>query len=254
MDIPVNLLKSQLADPTPRYGIFVSAATPVTAEMAAAAGFDWLIIDAEHAPNDVMSLLAQLQATAAYDGVSAGVRVYEGDQALIKRVLDVGAQTLMVPMVDTAEQAEQIVQFTRYPPDGVRGVASGRAARWGLVDNYFAQAAEQLCVIAQIETTEGLANVDEITAVDGIDVVFVGPSDLGAALGHLGNAGHPDVQAAVVGAIKAIVAGGKVAGVYASSPESARAYEAAGATLLLVGVDLYVLAKGLRSLASDFIG
>lgn len=251
MDIPVNRLKQELGDGRTRYGIFVSSATPVVAEMAAASGLEWLIVDAEHAPNDMLATLVQLQATTGYP-VSAGVRLYESDQALMKRVLDIGAQTVMVPMVDTAEQAEDIVRFTRYPPDGVRGVASGRAARWGLVDNYFALAADQICVIAQIETAEGLANIAEITAVDGIDVVFIGPSDLGASLGHLGASGHPEVQEAVVGAIRSVVAGGKAAGVFATTPETARVYEEAGATLLLVGVDLYVLRKGLEALVTDF--
>ena len=251
MDLPLNTFKRALHDGSTKVGIFVSAADPAAAELAAVSGFDWLIIDSEHAPNDLRTMMSQLQATYVYD-VGVGVRPYEGDQALLKRMLDIGAQTVMIPMVDTAEQAAEVVSFTRYPPQGVRGVASARAARWTAVAGYHAKANDEICVIAQIETQVGLDNLDAIIAVEGVDAVFVGPSDLAASLGHLGNPKHPDVQSAVLDAIARISAAGMPAGVFASTPDAARLYADAGATLMLVGVDMYVLAKGLAALRDQF--
>lgn len=253
MDIPINSLKARIAadDPAPHIGVFSSFADPYAGEMVAAAGFDWVVYDAEHAPNNLRSLLGQAQAANGYP-IDVAVRPWTHDKELVKQLLDLGFLTLMVPMVDTADQAEAIVSWTRYPPAGGRGVASGRAARWGLVDNYFAQANEQICVIAQIETVEGHRNIEAIAAVEGIDALFIGPSDLGASMGHLGNAGHPDVKAAVLDAISRVRSVGKPVGVYASSEEAARDFAAAGATLMLVGVDAYVLSKGLAALAATF--
>jgi len=253
MDLPLNSLKARLSadDPTPHIGLFSSLADNYAGEMVAAAGFDWVVYDAEHAPNDIRSLLGQAQAASGYD-IDVAVRPWTHDKELFKRILDVGFQTLMVPMVDTPAQAEAIVSWTRYPPAGGRGVASGRAARWGLVDNYFARANDQICVVAQIETVEGYNNIEAIAGVSGIDALFIGPSDLGASMGHLGNAGHPDVKAAVLDAIARVRAAGKPVGVYASNEDAAREFAAAGATLMLVGVDAYVLSKGLAALAARF--
>lgn len=234
-----------------QFGIFVSLGDPVAAEIAACSDMDWVIVDMEHAPNDMRTAMTQLQSTFGYD-TDVVVRPYEGDQALIKRVLDIGAQTLMIPMVETAEQAAELVGFARYPSAGVRGVASARAARWGNVDDYFASANNELCLIAQIESPEGAANIDAICAVDGIDALFVGPSDMAASLGHIGNPGHPDVQAAVLGALSAISANGKPAGVYGATPDAAQRYAEAGATFVMVGVDTMILSKGINALAAQF--
>jgi len=251
MEPIANAFKAALATGEMQYGIFVSLADPVAAEIAACSDMDWVIVDLEHAPNDMRTALSQLQATFGYD-TRVVVRPYEGDQALIKRVLDIGAQSIMVPMVDTAAQAEQIVSWARYPLAGSRGVASARAARWGRVDGYFATANDEVCVIAQIESREGAANVADIAAVDGIDALFVGPSDMAAALGHIGNPGHPDVQEAVLGAISAIAAAGKPAGVYGATPEAAQRYADAGATFVMVGVDTMLLSKAINDLAARF--
>lgn len=252
-DPRTNRFKGRLTEPGMQFGIFVALADAVCAEIAAGSDMDCLIIDTEHAPNDMGSTLAQLQATFGYD-IDVIVRAYEGDKALIKRLLDIGAQTLLVPMVDTAEQAEQIVSYTRYPPGGVRGVASARAARWTQVGGYFDSADDNICLIAQIESTEGVANIDAICAVDGVDALFVGPSDMAAALGHLGNPGHPDVQDAVLGALRTITANGKPAGVYGATPEAAERYAEAGATLVIVGVDTIVYSNALNQLAARFKG
>lgn len=246
-----NTFKQRLGRDDVRYGIFVSLADPVAAEIAAASDMDWLIVDTEHAPNDLRTALGQLQATDGYD-TDVVVRPYEGDRALIKRLLDIGATSLLIPMVDTAAQAAEVVAYTRYPPGGSRGVASARAARWGRVDGYFDTADREICVIAQIESQQGLTNLDAIAAVDGVDALFVGPSDLAAALGHLGEPGHPDVQAAVLGAIGSIRAAGKPAGVYGATPEAAKRYTEAGANLVVVGVDTMILSGAINQLAGRF--
>lgn len=253
MELRTNAFKQRLTDGSGevQFGLFISLADPVCAEIAATSNLDWLIIDTEHAPNEIRSTLAQLQATLAYD-VDVVVRPWVGDQALIKRMLDIGAESLLIPMVDTAEQAADLVRAVRYPPDGVRGVSSARAARWTRVDDYFAAANDQVCLIAQIESRSGLDNLSAIAAVDGVDGLFVGPSDLAAALGHVGNPGHPDVQAAVTGAIEAIVAAGKPAGVYGATPDAAQRYADAGATLVIIGVDTIVLAKSIDALVAQF--
>lgn len=246
-----NPFKTKLSGTDVQYGLFVSLGSAVCAEIAAASDLDCLIVDTEHAPNDVADTLAQLQATDGYQ-TDVIVRATEGDKALIKRLLDVGVQTLLVPMVDTPEQAADIVSYTRYPPAGVRGVASARAARWGRVPYYFASADDTICLICQVETVEALANLDAICAVDGVDALFVGPSDTAAALGHLGNPGHPEVQDAVIGALERIVANGKPAGVYGATPQAAARYAEAGAKLVIVGVDTIVLSNGINQLAAAF--
>ena len=257
MDPIINTFKQQLTDPATRdqvkYGLFVSLADPVAAEIAAASDMDWLIIDTEHAPNDLRTTLVQLQATEAY-GPEIVVRPQEGNRALVKRLLDIGAQTLLVPMVDTAEEAAEVVAWTRYPPNGLRGVASARAARWGRVDDYFGTADDQVCVIAQIESREGMNNLDAICAVDGVDALFVGPSDLAADMGYVGNSSHPEVQEAVLTTLRQISANGKPAGVYAATPETAERYAEAGATLVIVGVDTMVLSGAFNDLAARFKG
>ena len=253
MKMPRNEFKARLREPhaAPQFGLWVSLADAVAAEIASVAGFDWIVIDGEHSPNDIGSTLTQLQAAYGYDA-SPIVRPPEGSTVLIKQLLDIGAQTLLIPMVNTPEQAEQLVAATRYPPRGVRGVASARSARWGQVEDYWANADDEVCLIVQIETLEGLDNLEAIAAVDGVDALFIGPSDLGAALGHLGNVGHPDVIAAVTDALSRIAATGKPGGVLTLQPDVARGYIDAGASFVAVGVDTVLLSRAAQGLVEEF--
>ena len=253
MDMPINHFKQRLRSGEPQIGLWLGLADAYCAELAANAGFDWLLIDGEHAPNDLRGMLAQLQAVAPYPS-QAVIRPVIGDTALIKQVLDIGAQTLLVPMVETAEQAQQLVKAMHYPPKGIRGVGSAlaRASRWNTLPGYLDHADEQMCLLVQIENKEGLANLDEIVAVQGVDGVFIGPADLSAAMGHRGNPGHPEVQAAIEDAIVRIVKAGKAAGILCADEKLARRYIELGAAFVAVGVDTTVLMRGLRELAGKF--
>ncbi|BDV32309.1 2,4-dihydroxyhept-2-ene-1,7-dioic acid aldolase [Microbacterium terricola] len=224
------------------------------AEICAGSGLDWMLIDMEHSPNGLDSVLAQLQAVAAYP-ITPVVRVPIGDIVTIKQVLDLGAQTLLVPMVSTAAEARAIVEAVHYPPRGRRGVGSAlaRSARWNRVDDYLENAADHVSVFVQIETAEGVDNATAIAAVDGIDGVFVGPSDLAASMGLLGEQSHPDVVASVRKAFDAVRATGKPVGVNAFDPAVADAYAGAGASFILVGADVALLARGSEALASRWI-
>jgi len=253
MDMPINTFKQRLQSGETQIGLWLGLADPYCAELAANAGFDWLLIDGEHAPNDLRSLLGQLQAIAPYPS-QAVIRPVIGDTALIKQVLDIGAQTLLVPMVETAEQARQLVRAMRYPPSGVRGVGSAlaRASRWNTLPGYLDHADAQMCLLVQIENREGLANLDAICAVEGVDGVFIGPADLSAAMGHRGNPGHPEVQAAIEDAIVRIRDAGKAAGILSADQKLARRYIELGAAFVAVGVDTTVLMRGLQGLAGMF--
>jgi 4-hydroxy-2-oxoheptanedioate aldolase len=253
MDMPINRFKQRLRSGTPQIGLWLGLADAYCAELAANAGFDWLLIDGEHAPNDLRGMLAQLQAVAPYPS-QAVIRPVIGDTALIKQVLDIGAQTLLVPMVESAEQARQLVRAVQYPPTGVRGVGSAlaRASRWNSIPGYLDQADEQMCLLVQIENMQGLANLDEILAVEGVDGVFIGPADLSAAMGQRGNPGHPEVQAAIEDAIVRIVKAGKAAGILSADEKLARRYIELGAAFVAVGVDTTVLMRGLQGLVGKF--
>lgn len=253
MQMPKNEFKRALAAGETQIGLFLGLANAYTAEVVASTGFDWLLIDGEHGPNDLRAIIEQLQALAPYP-VRPVVRTVDHDTARIKQLLDGGAQTLMVPMVESADDAEQLVRAMRYPPHGVRGVgtAMARAARWNGVKDYFGQADQEMCLIVQIESTTGLAALAEILQVEGVDAVFIGPSDLAASMGHLGNPGHPQVKEAVEGAIAAIAAAGKAAGVFSADPAVAAAYQAMGARFLLVGVDALLLRNSALALADKF--
>lgn len=251
MELPRNEFKRRLGEPGVQYGMWVSLADPVAAEISASAGFDWIMIDAEHSPNDLRTLLSQLQAAYGYP-VSPVIRPPRGDSVLIKQYLDIGAQTVLIPMVETAEQAAEMVAATRYPPKGIRGVSTSRASRWGRADNYWSEVDDEMCVLVQVETIKGMANLMEIAMTDGVDGVFIGPSDLGAALGHLGDARHPNVVDSVCEAISMIVAAGKPAGVLSVQPDLARKFRNAGATFVAIGVDTSLLAKGTASLIESF--
>ncbi|MFL0565599.1 HpcH/HpaI aldolase/citrate lyase family protein [Microbacterium sp. 179-I 1D1 NHS] len=235
----------------PLAGMWVCSGSPLVAEICAGAGLDWLLIDMEHSPNGLESVLAQLQAVAAAP-VTAVVRVPIGDVVTIKQVLDVGAQNILVPMVDTAAQAAELVEAVRYPPRGRRGVgaALARSARWNRVEDYLADADRHVSLFVQVETTEGVRNAAEIAGVDGVDGVFVGPSDLAASMGLLGAQTHPDVVAAVLEAFIAVRGAGKPVGVNAFDPDAAQRYLDEGASFVLVGADVALLARGSEALAA----
>ncbi len=250
-----NSFKAALAAKNKQIGLWLSMADPYLAETSATAGFDWLLIDGEHAPNDVRSTLSALQAVAPYRSQPV-VRAVSGEVALIKQLLDIGAQNILVPMVDTPEQAAQLVSATRYPPFGIRGVGSavGRASRWSARADYLDVADSEVCLLVQAETTRALGNLQAICDVDGVDGVFIGPADLAASMGHRGNPGHPEVQAAIEQAIRTIVGSGKAAGTLMSNPALARRYLELGCTYVAVGVDILLYASAARKLAADFLG
>ena len=239
MQMPHNRFKAALAGSSTQYGLWAGFATGYAAEIAAGTGYDWLLIDGEHAPNTVPSILGQLQAVAPYPTAPV-VRAVNGDSTLIKQLLDIGVQSLMVPMVETAEQARQLVRAMRYPPHGIRGVGGGlaRATRWDGVPDYLATAHEELCLIVQVESKLGVENVAEIAAVEGVHAVFVGPADLSSGLGFPGNPGHPQVQEKIRSAIEATLAAGKVAGILAPFEEDAKRYREWGCQFIAVGIDI----------------
>ncbi|MGW9114444.1 HpcH/HpaI aldolase family protein [Microbacterium sp. NPDC055683] len=243
------------ASPRPLYGGWACAGSPVTAEIMAGSGLDWVLIDMEHAPNGLESVLAQLHAVSGYDA-TAVVRVPSADPVVIKQVLDLGAQTILVPMISTAADARTVAEAAQYPPAGHRGVGSAlaRSARWNRVDDYLRTAAEHVAVFVQVETEEGVANARAIAEVPGIDGVFVGPSDLAASMGLIGQQTHPEVVAAVHRAFEAVTAAGSPVGVNAFDPSVARAYVDAGARFVLVGADVALVARASEALAREFIG
>jgi len=249
-----NPFKAALAARQAQIGLWMSAATPYLAEVSATAGFDWLLVDGEHAPNDVRSILQTLQVLAPYRSQPV-VRAVSGETALIKQLLDIGARTLLIPMVDTAEQAAALVRATRYPPFGVRGVGSavGRVSQWSARKDYLAVADDEVCLLVQAETVTAMQNLEAICAVDGVDGVFIGPADLAASMGHRGNPGHPEVQAQIEAAMRTIIASGKAAGTLTSDNTLARRYLELGCTFVATGVDVLVYANAARNLAAEFL-
>ena len=253
MKLPSNVFKQALRQGKPQIGLWVGLADAYAAELLASAGFDCLVIDAEHAPNDPRSVLAQLQAMAPYP-VHPIVRPVRGAADLIKQYLDIGAQTLIIPMVDTAEQARQMVAATRYPTRGVRGVGSAmaRASRWSQIDDYLRLSDDEMCVLVQAETVSALTNLEAIAAVEGVDGIFFGPSDLAASMGLLGRPDDPAVQAAIAQGIATVKREGKAAGTLASDRRLAREYLNQGALFVAVGVDTSILVKAAKELAAEF--
>jgi len=254
MTLPDTFGARLAAESRPLVGLWVCSGNPIMAEIAAGSGMDWVLIDAEHSPNGLESILAQLHAVSAYP-VAPVVRVPTGDPVVIKQVLDLGAQNLLVPMVDSPEQAAGLVRAVRYPPAGIRGVgaALARSARWNRVDHYLRDAASAVSLTVQIESAAAVAAVDRILAVDGVDAAFVGPADLAASMGHLGRTDHPDVVAAVLTAIAAGRAANVPVGVNAFVPDDAERYLQAGARFVAVGADVSVFARASESLADRFI-
>lgn len=250
----INRFKQALLQGTPQIGLWLGLANSYSAELLAGAGFHWLLIDGEHAPNDLRTVLAQLQAIAPYDSQPV-VRPACNDPVLIKQLLDVGAQTLLLPMIQSAEEARAAVRACHYPPQGIRGVGSAlaRASRWNREADYLKRAGEQICTLVQIETRKGIEALPAILAVEGIDGVFIGPADLSADMGFAGNPRHPEVQAAIVAAIGTIRAAGKAPGILMADETLARQYLALGALFVAVGVDTTLLARTAESLAATFI-
>ncbi len=248
-----NHFKRALQEKRPQIGLWLGLCSSYSAELLAGAGFDWLLIDGEHAPNNVQTVLGQLQAVAPYPSQPV-VRPPWNDAVIIKQLLDVGAQTLLIPMIQNAEQARDAVRATRYPPHGVRGVGSAlaRASRWNRVPDYLQQADEQMCVLVQIETREAVKNLDAILQVEGVDGVFIGPADLSADMGFAGNPQHPEVQRTIDDAIAHIRAAGKAPGILMANKALAQRYLEAGALFVAVGVDTTLLARAAEALADEF--
>lgn len=253
MKQPHNAFKAALAGGDAQIGLWLSLADAYVAEMIATAGFDWLLIDAEHAPNDLRTVLAQLQAVAPYP-VSAVVRPVIGNATLIKQYLDAGVQSLLVPMVHSAAHAAEVVASTRYAPRGTRGLggAMARVTRWSRVEDYVAHAHDEICVLVQAESKEAMANLAAIAAVDGVDGVFFGPADLSASMGHLGEPDHPEVLAAIDAGIATVLAAGKAPGIISTDPTVSERYLRAGVLFMAVGVEADLLIRAAVDLAARF--
>jgi 4-hydroxy-2-oxoheptanedioate aldolase len=251
--MPVNRLKHALHDGQVQIGLWSSLSSHIAAEIVAGAGFDWILIDTEHSPNDLADVHRQLQAMQG-SATAAVVRPPWNDPVVFKRLLDIGVQSLLVPYVQSADEARRAVAATRYPPAGIRGVATTtRANRYGRVKGYLGRAHDEICVIVQIETRAALARLEDIAAVDGVDGLFIGPSDLAADMGHLGDNAHPDVRAAIDDAIGRIRRTGKAAGILAPVEADARRWLELGSNLLAVGSDAGILARQADALAAKFL-
>ncbi len=252
MEMPVNRFKRALCEGRPQIGLWSVLANASVTELLGASGYDWLLIDMEHAPNELPGVQAQLQALRS-PVTTPIVRPPWNDMVWVKRVLDLGAQTLLIPYVQTAAEAARAVSNMRYPPAGRRGVAGGtRATQWGRIRDYYQRAEEELCLLVQVESRQGLENLDAIAATPGVDGVFIGPADLSADMGHLGDAQHPQVQGAIEDAVRRIRQAGRAAGILARGEEQGRKWLEAGCLFVAVGVDASLLAQAADGLAAKF--
>jgi 4-hydroxy-2-oxoheptanedioate aldolase len=252
MDMPVNPLKRALREGRAQIGLWSSLSSHYSVEVLAGSGFDFLLLDTEHSPNELPMVHNQLQAMVGGTAEPV-VRPAWNDAVLFKRLLDLGVQNLLVPFVQTADEARRAVAATRYPPEGIRGVSVAmRANRFGRVKDYAKRAHEEMCVLGQLETRTALENLESIAAVDGLDGLFIGPSDLAADFGHLGNSGHPTVRAAIDDAVARIRKAGKVAGILALVEADARHWLELGCLFVAVGSDLGLLARQSEALAAKF--
>lgn len=243
MDLPRNAFKAALIEGRQQLGLWCTLSSAYATEVVAGAGYDWLLLDTEHSPAELTTVLAQLQAVSAYP-VSPVVRPAANDTVLIKRLLDIGAQSLLIPYVQNAEEARAAVAATRYPPDGIRGVSAlTRATRFGRVKNYAREAARELCLLVQVETQEALDQIDAIAAVEGVDGIFIGPGDLAASLGHVGDLKNARVVDAVENAVTRIRAAGKPAGILTGDAAFAQRCIDLGTTFTAIGVDAGILAR-----------
>lgn len=252
MPAPTNHFKARLKSGETQIGLWVSMGDPSVAELCAQAGFDWLVIDGEHGPNDLLSIRDQLRAVGTT--TSAVVRARDDDRAFIKQLLDVGAQTILIPMIESGEQAREAVRSMLYPPHGVRGIgaALARASAYNAIPDYLTTANDEVCLLLQVENRVGVDALDDILAVDGVDGVFVGPADLAADLGFIGNPGAPEVQAVVVDVLTRIRAAGKAAGILTSDRALAQSYADMGIEFLAVGSDVGTLVGALKTLRGAF--
>ncbi len=252
MPAPKNTFKQALKEGHAQIGCWVGLADAYAAEVMSTCGFDWLVIDGEHAPNDLRSLRDQLQVVSPSDSHPV-VRLPIGETWMVKQVLDAGAQTVLIPMIDTAEQAAEMVRACRYPPEGVRGVGSSlaRASKFGEIADYLHSANDEICLLVQVESVEAMDNLDDILAVDNVDGVFIGPADLAASMGHLGNANHADVVATIEDAVTRITNAGRAAGILITDLNAAKRYLDLGATFVATGIDVTLLANAGRKLAAD---
>ena len=252
MDLPRNAFKHAIAKGQLQIGLWCSLCSNITAEIVSHSGYDWLLLDTEHSPNEVPDVLSQLQAVQT-GTASAIVRPAWNDLVLIKRYLDIGARTLLIPFVQTPDEARAAVAATRYPPGGIRGITgSGRASRYGRVKDYLKSASNEICVLVQVETKSALDQIEKIASVEGIDGVFIGPNDLSASFGHIGNWGHPELQAALKDAVVRLKKIGKPAGILTPNEEEAKRFIEWGYTFVAVGSDLGLLAKNADALAKRF--
>jgi len=252
MDLPQNAFKRALKAGKTQIGLWSSLSSSYVVEVTAGAGYDWLLLDCEHSPNDLESLLTQLQACAPYPTTPI-VRVPWNDMVNIKRVLDIGAQSLLIPYVCSPDEARAAVAATRYPPAGVRGVAgTTRATRFGRIPDYARRAHEEICVLVQVETQGALNNIEAISAIDGVDGVFIGPADLHASLGHPGEIANPKVKPLIDDAIRRIRKAGKAPGILTPNEADARHWLDCGALFVAVGADVGILARGAEALAAKF--
>jgi 4-hydroxy-2-oxoheptanedioate aldolase len=258
MQNPINTFKKALQQKQTQIGLWQGLASPLSTEICAGAGFDWLLLDGEHTFNDLQSFMHQLQIIAGYPTTTPIIRVPHGygdaGAAIIKQHLDLGVQTLLVPMIDTLEQAAHVVRATRYPPEGIRGVAGGRASRWGRIADYAKVANEQMCVLVQCESTTSLANLEAICAVDGVDGVFIGPADLSASLGYINQLQHPEVLRVIDEAIARINGCGKAAGILTADEKLAQHYIDIGTLFVAVGLDNNLMMRGTKALVDRFKG
>ncbi len=253
MDNPKNKFKAAMAAGQRQIGVWNTIGGNTVPEMLGGAGYDWVLIDCEHSAIETVEVLPALQAIGQYPDTSAAVRLAANDPTLFKRVLDMGAQTLMVPYVQTSEEAAAAVHATRYGPSGMRGMAGmTRAARYGKIDDYYNRAEDELCLILQVETLEGLSNLDAIAKIEGVDAVFIGPTDLSASMGLRGQVTHPDVDKAVSDAITRLVEIGVPVGVMALDPDVADRYLTLGASFVAVAVDLVLLEQAVSAIRVRF--
>jgi 4-hydroxy-2-oxoheptanedioate aldolase len=252
MELPQNTFKRALKAGKAQIGLWSSLSSNYSVEVIAGAGFDWILLDSEHSPADIESLLRQLQAAAPYP-TQPIVRVPWNDMVWIKRVLDIGAQTLLVPYVSTAAEARDAVAYTRYPPQGLHGVAgTTRATRFGRIKDYAKRAHEETCLLVQVETRAALDNIEAIAAVDGVDGIFIGPADLHASLGHTGEIAHASVKPLIDEAIRRIRKCGCAPGILTPNEADARHWLGCGALFVAVGADVGILARGAETLAAKF--
>ncbi len=253
MQIQPNGFKRALAEGKQMIGLWIGLGDDNVAELCAHAGFDWLLIDGEHGPNDLRSILSQMRAMQGSPSATV-VRLPSDDQVTIKQHLDIGVQSLLIPMIESAEQARDVVRSCRYAPAGVRGIgaALARASRYGRVTDYLHRAADEICILLQVETVKGIEALDAILEVEGVDGVFVGPSDLAADMGMPGKPGSDEVQKVVLDALKRIGASTKASGILTSDTTLSAQYQTMGVGFLAVGSDVGVLVAGLKQLRERF--